>query len=250
MLNQIIARKKEHVKTLQLPEDGHYERRSFKESLMNPHRSIGLIAEVKKASPSKGIIQPHFDPLQTAKAYEASNADCLSVLTDEPFFQGKNEYLSLIKEHITRPILRKDFIIDSIQVEESKRIGADAILLIGEVLEPQKLYELCTEAKEKGLDVLVEVHAAHTLEKILHLFTPEIIGVNNRNLNTFTTTVEQTKEIAPLVPKDVLLVSESGIKTFDDLTFVKQHGANAVLVGESLMREQSQEKAVQALFGE
>ncbi|MED1458972.1 indole-3-glycerol phosphate synthase TrpC [Bacillus safensis] len=250
MLNQIIARKKEHIQILQLPVDGHFERRSFKEALMNPHRSIGLIAEVKKASPSKGIIQPNFDPLQTAKAYEKSNADCLSVLTDEPFFQGKNEYLSLIKKHVDRPILRKDFIIDSIQVEESRRIGADAILLIGEVLEPQKLQELYAEAKEKGLDVLVEVHAADTLENILKLFTPEIIGVNNRNLNTFTTTVEQTKEIAPLVPKDVLLVSESGIQTFDDLAFVKKHGAGAVLVGESLMREQSQEKAVQTLFGE
>lgn len=250
MLNQIIERKKEHVQTLQLPVDGKYERRSFKEALKNPHRSIGLIAEVKKASPSKGIIQPNFDPLQTAKAYESSKADCLSVLTDEPFFQGKNEYLSLIKEHVTCPVLRKDFIIDSIQVEESKRIGADAILLIGEVLEPKKLYELYAEAKEKGLDVLVEVHAADTLTNILNIFTPEIIGVNNRNLNTFTTTVEQTKEIAPLVPKDVLLVSESGIQTFDDLTFVKKHGASAVLVGESLMREQSQEKAVQTLFGE
>ncbi|BBP90325.1 hypothetical protein BsIDN1_39430 [Bacillus safensis] len=107
----------------------------------------------------------------------------------------------------------------------------------------KKLHELYAEAKEKGLDVLVEVHAADTLENILKLFTPEIIGVNNRNLNTFTTTVEQTKEIAPLVPSDVLLVSESGIQTFDDLTFVKKHGAGAVLVGESLMREQSQEKS-------
>ncbi|OLP64991.1 Indole-3-glycerol phosphate synthase [Bacillus pumilus] len=250
MLNKIIAHKKEHVKTLELPVDGNYERRSFKDALVQPHRSIGLIAEVKKASPSKGVIQPNFDPLQTAKAYEASKADCLSVLTDEPFFQGKNEYLSLIKEHVSCPILRKDFIIDSIQVEESKRIGADAILLIGEVLEPKKLYELYIEAKEKGLDVLVEVHAADTLANILNLFTPEIIGVNNRNLKTFNTTVEQTKEIAPLVPKDVLLVSESGIQTFDDLTFVKDHGARAVLVGESLMREQSQEKAVMTLFGE
>ncbi|MFJ5965080.1 indole-3-glycerol phosphate synthase TrpC [Bacillus sp. NPDC093026] len=250
MLDQMIARKKEHVQTLQLPVDGKYERRSFKEALMNPHRFIGLIAEVKKASPSKGIIQPNFDPLQIAKAYETSKADCLSVLTDEPFFQGKNEYLSLIKEHVSLPILRKDFIIDSIQVEESKRIGADAILLIGEVLEPQKLYELYTEAKEKDLDVLVEVHAAKTLSNILDVFTPEMIGVNNRNLNTFTTTIEQTKEIAPLVPDDVMLVSESGIQTFGDLTFVKEQGARAVLVGESFMRESSQEKAVRTLFGE
>ncbi|WP_353855422.1 indole-3-glycerol phosphate synthase TrpC [Bacillus sp. Bos-x628] len=250
MLDQIIARKKEHVQTLQLPVDGKYERRSFKDALMNPHRFIGLIAEVKKASPSKGIIQPNFDPLQIAKAYETSKADCLSVLTDEPFFQGKNEYLSLIKEHVSLPILRKDFIIDSIQVEESKRIGADAILLIGEVLETQKLYELYTEAKEKDLDVLVEVHAAKTLSNILDVFTPEMIGVNNRNLNTFTTTIEQTKEIAPLVPDDVMLVSESGIQTFGDLTFVKEQGARAVLVGESFMRESSQEKAVRTLFGE
>ncbi|MGE6629534.1 indole-3-glycerol phosphate synthase TrpC [Bacillus sp. NPDC077027] len=250
MLKKIIQRKKEHIQTLELPEDLLLERRSFKQALIQPQRSIGLIAEVKKASPSKGIIQPNFNPVQTAVSYEEARADCLSVLTDEPFFQGKNEYLSAIKQTVSLPVLRKDFIIDSLQVEESKRIGADAILLIGEVLEPSKLYELYMEANEKGLDVLVEVHASDTLQQILKVFTPEIIGINNRNLNTFITTVEQTKEIAPLIPSESIIVSESGIQTSTDLTFVNKCGANAVLVGESLMKQPSQKNAVMALFGE
>lgn len=148
------------------------------------------------------------------------------------------------------PSLRKDFIIDSLQVEESNRIGADAILLIGEALEPQKLYELYTEAAEKGMDALVEVHEEKTLEGILNIFTPEIIGVNNRNLKTFETSVSQTERIARMIPDGTVLVSESGIGKKEDLCFVKKYGARAVLVGESLMREASRQKAIHALFGE
>ncbi|WPC78937.1 indole-3-glycerol phosphate synthase TrpC [Bacillus halotolerans] len=250
MLENIINQKKEEVKTLILPEEQLFEKRSFKEALANPNRFIGLIAEVKKASPSKGLIKEDFVPERIAKDYEAAQADALSVLTDFPFFQGKNSYLSDVKRAVSIPVLRKDFIIDSIQVEESKRIGADAILLIGEVLDPVQLHELYLEAGEKEMDVLVEVHDQTTLEQIVKVFTPDIIGINNRNLKTFETSLEQTKQIASLVPKECLLVSESGIGSLEHLTFVKEHGARAVLIGESLMRQHSQQKAIHALYGE
>ncbi|MEC3609008.1 indole-3-glycerol phosphate synthase TrpC [Bacillus glycinifermentans] len=250
MLNRIIEKKREYVSKMVLPEDVKLVKRSFKKALLSPNRFVALIAEVKKASPSKGVIKADFQPEEIAKAYERAKADCLSVLTDEPFFQGKNEYLSSIKREVSLPVLRKDFIIDSVQVEESNRIGADAILLIGEALEPEKLYELYTEAAEKGMDTLVEVHEEKTLEGILNIFTPEIIGVNNRNLKTFKTSVSRTERIARMIPDGTILVSESGIGIKEDLCFVKNCGARAVLVGESLMREASQQKAVHALFGE
>ena len=204
---------------------------------------------MKKASPSKGLIKEDFVPVQIAKDYEAAKADAISVLTDTPFFQGENSYLSDVKRAVSIPVLRKDF-IDSLQVEESRRIGADAILLIGEVLDPLHLHELYLEAGEKGMDVLVEVHDASTLEQILKVFTPDILGVNNRNLKTFETSVKQTEQIASLVPKESLLVSESGIGSLEHLTFVNEHGARAVLIGESLMRQTSQRKAIHALFRE
>ncbi|ASS71575.1 indole-3-glycerol phosphate synthase TrpC [Bacillus atrophaeus] len=250
MLDKIIAQKKEEVKTIILPEEQIVIRRSFKQALANPNRFIGLIAEVKKASPSKGLIKENFIPDMIAQDYEAAKADTLSVLTDTPFFLGENHYLTDVKRAVSIPVLRKDFIIDSIQVKESKRIGADAILLIGEALDPLKLHDLYTEAQESGMDVLVEVHDELTLERILKVFTPDIIGINNRNLKTFETSVTQTEKIAALVPKDSLLVSESGIGTLEHLQFVKEHGAKAVLIGESLMRQPSQQEAVHALFGE
>ncbi|MGO4898865.1 indole-3-glycerol phosphate synthase TrpC [Bacillus sp. GM2] len=250
MLNQIIDRKREDILKIELPEDLKLPKRSFKKALLSPNRFVALIAEVKKASPSKGVIQENFEPVKIAKQYEQAKADCLSVLTDTPFFQGKNSYLSDVKRSVSLPVLRKDFIIDSIQVEEADRIGADAILLIGEALEPQKLFDLYQQAAEKGMDVLVEVHGEETLEGILNVFTPEIIGVNNRNLKTFETSVGQTERMAKLVPSGTVLISESGIGKPEDLAFVKACGARAVLVGESLMREPSQLKAVHALFGE
>ncbi|TDY52630.1 indole-3-glycerol phosphate synthase TrpC [Bacillus subtilis] len=250
MLEKIIKQKKEEVKTLVLPVEQPFEKRSFKEALASPNRFIGLIAEVKKASPSKGLIKEDFVPVQIAKDYEAAKADAISVLTDTPFFQGENSYLSDVKRAVSIPVLRKDFIIDSLQVEESRRIGADAILLIGEVLDPLHLHELYLEAGEKGMDVLVEVHDASTLEQILKVFTPDILGVNNRNLKTFETSVKQTEQIASLVPKESLLVSESGIGSLEHLTFVNEHGARVVLIGESLMRQTSQRKAIHALFRE
>ncbi|MDA7025639.1 indole-3-glycerol phosphate synthase TrpC [Bacillus sp. CLL-7-23] len=250
MLDQIIERKRAELLKIELPEDLKLPKRSFKNALLSRNRFVALIAEVKKASPSKGLIKEPFDPVEIAKQYEQAKADCLSILTDEHFFQGKNEYLTAVKRVVSLPILRKDFIIDSVQVEEANRIGADAILLIGEALDSSKLYELYEEAVQKGMDVLVEVHEEKTLEGILKLFIPEIIGVNNRNLKTFETSISQTERIAKLVPDGTILISESGIGKKEDLILVKNCGAQAVLVGESLMREPSQQIAINQLFGE
>lgn len=250
MLNKIIETKKEEIQNLQLPEQQNVAKRSFLDALSNPNRELALIAEVKKASPSKGLIKENFQPVEIAKAYEKGKADALSVLTDQHYFQGHRTFLSDIKQHVSIPVLRKDFIIDSIQVEESVRIGADAILLIGEALEPLKLQELYLQATEKELDCLVEVHSLETLERLLAVFTPKIIGINNRNLHTFETSLQQTKEIAKHVPKNQLLVSESGIYLYDDVSYVKEAGAKAILVGESLMRQDNQTKAIEKLFGE
>lgn len=250
MLNKIIESKKDEIKQLVLPEDLKLPHNSFYEALLNPNRDLALIAEVKKASPSKGLIKENFHPVEIALAYEKGGADCLSVLTDEPFFQGKREYLTNVKSSVNLPILRKDFIIDHIQIEEARRIGADAILLIGEALEPVMLKELYDHAIEKNLDVLVEVHDQIILEQVLKMFTPKILGVNNRNLKTFEVNIKQLEEMVRIIPNETLLVSESGLYTYEDLQLVKQFGAKAVLIGESLMRKENQTIAIKQLFGE
>lgn len=250
MLNKIIETKKEEIKKIVLPDDEQLPHLSFYDALKYPNREIALIAEVKKASPSKGLIKENFHPVEIALAYEKGGADCLSVLTDTPFFQGKREYLTEVKKSVNLPILRKDFIIDHIQIDEAKRIGADAILLIGEALEPSLLKELYQYATELTLDILVEVHDVETLEQVLKVITPKILGVNNRNLKTFETNIGQLEDMVPFIPKDTLLVSESGLYTKEDLKLVQQYGAKAVLVGESLMRKDDQALAIKQLFGE
>ncbi|WP_273125951.1 indole-3-glycerol phosphate synthase TrpC [Metabacillus sp. HB246100] len=250
MLDTIIQTKKEEVKSLVLPELRPVDKRSFLHALTTPNRVVGLIAEVKKASPSKGIIKETFHPVEIARAYEKGMADCLSVLTDVSFFQGHRDYLYEIKQHVNLPVLRKDFIIDSIQIEESTRIGADAILLIGEALEPSHLKELYQHAMEVGLDVLVEVHDQDTLEKVLSVITPRILGVNNRNLKTFETNLHQLEKMASIISPDTLLVGESGIHTNEDLKTVQRYGAKAILVGESLMKKENHTLAIKELYGE
>lgn len=250
MLNKIIETKKEEIKKIVLPDDEKLPHLSFYDALKYPNREIGLIAEVKKASPSKGLIKENFHPVEIALAYEKGGADCLSVLTDTPFFQGKREYLTEVKKSVNLPILRKDFIIDHIQIDEAKRIGADAVLLIGEALEPSLLKELYQYATELTLDILVEVHDIETLEQVLKVITPKILGVNNRNLKTFETNIGQLEDMVTFIPKDTLLVSESGLYTKEDLKLVQQYGAKAILVGESLMRKDDQALAIKQLFGE
>ncbi|QOR65263.1 indole-3-glycerol phosphate synthase TrpC [Cytobacillus suaedae] len=250
MLTKIIETKYEEVKKIILPECDVFERKSLYEALQNPYREIGLIAEVKKASPSKGVIRQEFHPTQIALDYLNVHVDALSVLTDELYFQGSSQYLREIKKLVDVPVLRKDFIVDSLQIEQSVRIGADAILLIGEVLEPAQLHEFYTEAYEKGLECLVEVHSYEILEKILKVFEPKILGVNNRNLKTFSTSILQTKELSDHIPPGSLLVSESGIHSHQDLLDVKNYGAKAVLVGEAFMKVEKPGDGVRELFGE
>ncbi|MBN8236034.1 indole-3-glycerol phosphate synthase TrpC [Halobacillus kuroshimensis] len=247
MLETILAVKHQEIEKMYLPEEQSFPRHSLYEALNGADPS-GLIAEVKKASPSKGIIREDFNPVRIAHDYAEAGAHAISVLTDQHFFQGHRDYLTQIKQVVDIPVMRKDFIIDSAQVVESAYIGADAILLIGEALEAEKLHELYNQAYELGMEVLVEVHSEETLEKVLNQFTPKILGINNRNLHTFETSLKQTQRMAALAPEESLLVSESGIFTNEDVQQAAGYGAKGVLVGESLMRQNDIKKAVRTLL--
>jgi indole-3-glycerol phosphate synthase len=218
------------------------ERRDFLAALRRPeHGDIALIAEVKKASPSAGVICPDFDPVRIAKAYEAGGASCLSVLTDEKFFQGSLDYLRQIRVAVKLPLLRKDFIIDERQILEAIEWGADAILLIVAILSDEHLDRFHALATGAGLAVLVEVHDEAELERALRI-SPALIGVNNRNLRNFKVDLATTERLAaklfppPATRHQPLLVAESGIHTRADVERLKQGGAKAILVGESLMK--------------
>ncbi len=194
-----------------------------------------IIAEIKKASPSRGVIRQDFAPVDIAIGYEKAGAACLSVLTDERFFQGADDDLQQIKANTNIPVLRKDFIIDPYQVYESKALGADCILLIVSALSDGQLQELSIIAAELGLDILVEVHNREELERALLLRTP-LIGINNRNLHTFTTSLQTTIDLLPDIFPDRTIVTESGIDHQDDIAFMRAHQVHAFLIGESLMR--------------
>ena len=216
----------------------HGERRDFLAALRQPrHGGIALIAEVKKASPSAGVICADFDPVRIAKEYEAAGASCLSVLTDEKFFQGSLDYLRQIRAAVKLPLLRKDFIIDERQILEAIEWGADAILLIVAILTNQQLQKFHTLATDAGLAVLVEVHDEEELESALQI-SPALIGVNNRNLRNFKVDLATTERLAARMTgtQKPLLVAESGIHTRADVERLKKCGAGAILVGESLMK--------------
>lgn len=210
--------------------------------------SIKLIAEVKKASPSKGVIRKDFDPVQIALAYEAAGASCLSVLTDEPFFQGSLDYLRQIRAAIGLPLLRKDFILDSYQLLEARAAGADAVLLIAECLDDCNLRKLHNETLELGMTPLVEFYDPENLPRVLAAGA-QLIGVNNRDLRTFVTDLGHTIRLREKVPLDAVLVGESGIHTHADVLRLQEAGVEAMLVGESLMAQDNIEAAVRILLG-
>jgi indole-3-glycerol phosphate synthase len=209
---------------------------------------ITLIAEVKKASPSAGVIRADFDPVKIANTYEAHGAAAISVLTDVEYFLGSLAYLTAVRAAVGVPVLRKDFILDRYQLLEARAAGADAVLLIAECLPGDRLLALQREAVGLGLQTLVELHDAEQLPRVLDCGAP-VIGINNRDLRTFATRLEHTLELLPKIPADRTVVSESGIKTHADLVLLGRAGAGAVLVGESLMRAEDIGAALDALRG-
>ena len=228
--------------------------RPFAQSLRG--EAIRLIAEVKKASPSAGLIRPDFDPVQIAKIYEQCGADAISVLTDEKYFQGKLEYLTQIKNAVSIPVLRKDFIIDEYQIYQARTAGADAILLIAEAFEPTdgRIIDLMILAAELTLSVLLEVHSIETLMQARSLIGfPKthysVIGINNRNLETMQVDLNTTMRLAELAEPDKGLVAESGIKTRADVEKIKRYGVSAVLIGETLCKNPDIAEKFRELFG-
>ena len=214
----------------------------------SPRTAIRLLAEVKKASPSKGLIRPDFNPVEIAQTYERSGASAISVLTDEKYFQGCADYLKAVHAAVELPIIRKDFIVDPYQIYEARSWSADAILLIVAALSQEQLSEYKAVADSLGMASLVEVHTADELDTALAIGA-EIIGVNNRNLQTFETTVQTSLDLASKVPADRIMVSESGIFTRGDVERLMQAGFDAILVGESLMREIDPGVKVKELLG-
>ena len=239
ILDAIVARKKEEVAALRqrgLPTPmGLVEPpRGFIRALTSAP-GLAIIAEAKKASPSKGVIQPDFDPVRIACNYHQGGAQAISVLTDVDFFQGSLEYIPLVRAAVPLPVLRKDFLIDPLQIEEAHAVGADAILLIAAILTTRQLREYRQQAESLGMDVLVEVHNEPELASALDAGS-RLIGVNNRNLNDFSVSLETTFRLRRLVPDGIPVVSESGISTIEDIRRLKAAGVKAALIGESLMR--------------
>ena len=207
-----------------------------------------IIAEVKKASPSKGVIRIDFNPAQIAATYEDHGAACLSVLTDEPYFQGSDQIFKTVRSISSLPMLRKDFMLDPYQIHESRALGADCILLIMAALSDDQAQELYALARDLGMDALIEIHNAEELTRALK-FAPRMIGVNNRNLKTLTVDIQTSAELAAHIPETCVKVAESGLKDFTTLETLRPHGYNSFLVGESLMRQDDIGQALETLRG-
>lgn len=234
---------------LEVKENTHNIPRPFFNKLQEnvKNKQPAVIAEIKKASPSKGIIRENFDPREIAQSYESAGACCLSVLTDEMFFKGHPSYLHAVKEVCNLPVLRKDFMVDPYQILESKILGADCILLIAACLSDQQLQELYSLASELTLDVLIEVHNEDELSRTLAL-SPPMVGINNRDLRTFNVDLNTTFDLLPKIPNDVIVVAESGIRSASDVQSFIQQDTYAFLVGEAFMREQDPGQALRSLF--
>lgn len=258
ILDKILARKREEVAALSVVNSiASLEARISEQS---PARGFAaalqdqvakaepaVIAEVKKASPSKGVIREDFIPAQIAESYQRGGATCLSVLTDVDFFQGADEYLQQARAACELPVLRKDFTVDPYQIVEARAIGADAVLLIVAALSDEQMHELAATAAEVGVDVLVEVHDREELERALTLATP-LIGINNRNLKTFETSLDSTLRLLPHIPQDRIVITESGIHAIDDVNVMREENVHAFLVGEAFMRAKDPGERLQQLF--
>jgi indole-3-glycerol phosphate synthase len=256
ILDQIVAKKHQEIATAKARTPiGELEQRladalpvrGFRYALEQPG-GVQVIAEVKKASPSAGVLREDFDPVEIAFIYETHGAAAISVLTDETFFQGSLAYLSAVRKAVIPPVLRKDFILDPYQIAEARVAGADAVLLIAEILEGDALPRLLNEIHRLGMEALVELYDAENLSRVLDSGA-RIIGVNNRDLRTFVTSLEHTLELAKRMPADVCLVSESGIRTRDDVRHLESAGVRAILVGEALMRADDIGAALDELRG-
>ncbi len=238
ILDTIVAKKHEEVAELRrrgLPAPAAVDApRGFIRAL-TAKPGVAIIAEAKKASPSKGLIEPDFDPVQVAKSYEGNGAAAISVLTDRHFFQGELDFLIRIRREVGLPVLRKDFIIDPLQIEEARLAGADAVLLIAAILSPAQLHDFREQAESFGMDALVEVHGEAELGQAL-VSGARLIGINNRNLHDFTVDLGTSFRLKALVPEGIPVVSESGISTVEDILRLKEAGIDAALIGESLMR--------------
>ena len=209
---------------------------------------VALIAEVKKASPSAGLLRADFDSVNIARTYQAHGAACLSVLTDQRFFQGRLDDLTNVRNALEVPVLRKEFILDRYQILESRVAGADCVLLIAECLNDQQMSDLYSFASELGMSALIEIHEQHNLDRVLRI-NPPLIGINNRNLRTLVTDLTHTTKLVDRIPNDIVVVSESGIRTHADVRRLQTHGVGAMLVGESLMRSDDIGRAVDTLLG-
>ncbi len=247
----ISASKNEHsencllqnVKSAEAPRGFAY---ALKEKVITT--GVGLICELKKASPSRGLIRKDFNPVELALDYQKGGAACLSVLTDNPFFQGCDEHLVAARSVANVPLLRKDFIIDPYQVIESRALGADCILLIMAALEDHQCQELATCAEELELDILIEIHDDTELSRALKIKGNFLIGINNRDLKTLKVDINNTEQLAPKVPKSYEIICESGISNFEDIQRVKNVGVSRFLVGESLMRQENLVQATESLL--
>ncbi len=262
ILKKIIARKHQEVAErsakvsiadlkaqIEAQKGGDTDPRGFVASMekaLSEGRSA-VIAEAKKASPSKGLLRDPFVPAEIAASYEQGGASCLSVLTDADYFQGSEAYLQQARAACALPVIRKDFIVDPYQVYEARAIGADCILLIVAALEDQQMAELNNLAQELGMDVLIEVHGKEELERMLPLGN-RLVGINNRNLHTFEVTLENTYELLEMIPEDRIVVTESGIHSSDDVAAMRQHNVNSFLVGEAFMRAEEPGSKLQELF--
>lgn len=258
ILNKILAHKTEQVaqRKRRIPVEAIREQaeavaatRGFYNALLrrSENNRPAVIAEIKKASPSKGVIREDFQPLAIANSYSQAGAACLSVLTDWKFFQGSEAYLQMVRNASALPVLRKDFMIDAYQIYESRAIEADCILLIAAALDDASMSELAALSRELGMDVLVEVHDAPELKRALALDTP-LIGINNRNLRSFETTLKTTLDLLAEIPSDRLVVTESGIQSREDVKLMRDNGVQSFLVGEAFMRAEDPGSRLKELF--